>query len=102
MAGERTAKLEAELQQAASASERLEAEVRRLEGEKRAAEAAHAAQQREHARAVARLQAVPEALRLATQRISDTLLHPIEETLRALTEQPHPGEAATGARASST
>ena len=76
------AKLEAELQSAEAAKAHLEDEGRALEQRVRQLEASLAACAAERDRAAGRLRALPEALRTLQARLSDTLLRPLEETLR--------------------
>ena len=84
-------KLEIELQSVTATNERLERELRALEQAKRRSDMINAEHERERERVAGRLSSLPEALRLLQVRLNDTLINPLEETVRTLmhsTEQP--------------
>ena len=97
-ASERHANLEGELSASHAARERLEGLWRQASGRARELEAQLATCAAERAQANERLAALPEALRTLEARMRDTLLTPIEETLR--TELAPPAVSAAAAEQS--
>ena len=89
-ATERTGRLENELSAAQAARDKLESQWRTSAARERALESQLAACAAERAHAAERLGGLPEALRMLQARLNDTLLRPIDETLRLELAPPQP------------
>ena len=88
-AKERLVLLEADLTSSNERASRLEVQVKALEVRERALQGQIAQCGAERERATARLEGLPEALRTLQARLSETLLRPIEETLKVELAPPH-------------